>query len=112
MNNDRQLERFTHKSAAIVERDSSLGYEKYVLTKTGGGTHVFCLILKSLEEVKTIAEEYGTNKKLAEHQMSLEEFIELFAEIGNFNPIEFDESDQERTLLPAEPKNIEMKFIL
>ena len=107
-----QLERLTRKSATIVERDSSLGYEKYVLTKTGGGTHVFGLILKPLEEVKKIAEEYGTNKKLAEHQMSLEEFIELFAEIGNFNPIEFDESDQERTLLPAEPKNIEMKFIL
>lgn len=107
-----QLERLTRKSAAIVERDSRLGYEKYVLTKTGGGTHVFGLILKPLEEVKKIAEEYGTNKKLAEHQMSLEEFIELFAEIGNFNPIEFDESDQERTLLPAEPENIEMKFVL
>ena len=107
-----QLERLIRKSAAIVERDSRFGYEKYVLTKTGRGTHVFGLILKPLEEVKKIAEEYGTNKKLAEHQMSLEEFIELFAEIGNFNPIEFDESNQERTHLPAESKGVEMKFVL
>lgn len=105
-------ERLTRKSAAIVERDCGLGYEEYVLTKTGGGTHVFGLILKPLEEVKNIAEEYGTNRKLAEHQMDLEEFIKFFAELGNFNPIEFNESDQEITYLSTEPKYVERKFSL
>lgn len=107
-----KLERLTRKSAAIVERDCGLGYEEYVLTKTGGGTHVFGLILKPLEEVKNIAEEYGTNRKLAEHQMDLEEFIKFFAELGNFNPIEFNESDQEITYLSTEPKCVERKFSL
>lgn len=85
------LDRITRKSSVIVDRDISLGYEQYVLTKTGGGTHVFGLLLKSLEEIKQIAEEYGSNRKLAEHQMNLEEFIKFFAGMGDFNSIEISE---------------------